>query len=89
MMILIDCVCNGFLKFVQKLEAHSMFLPAISETSVGLSLSIYRWKTLPEQNVNITLYLNFCLGRAFQQYTDNDNPTFIVDMMSENNKGCL
>ena len=35
-----------------------MFLLAISETSVGLSLSIYRWKALPEQNINMQKYFN-------------------------------
>ena len=35
-----------------------MFLLTISETSVGLSLSIYHWKALPEQNVNMQKYFN-------------------------------
>ena len=30
-----------------------MFLLAISETDIGLSLSIYRWKALSEQNINM------------------------------------
>ena len=35
-----------------------MFLLAISATSIGLSLSIYRWKVLPELNIHINKYLN-------------------------------
>ena len=35
-----------------------MFLLAIYETSVGLSLFIYRWKALPEQNINMLKYFN-------------------------------
>ena len=30
-----------------------MFLLAISETSVGMLISIYRWKALPKQNINM------------------------------------
>ena len=41
------------LKSAQKLEAHFMFLLAISETSGGLSLFIYRRKPLPEQKINM------------------------------------
>ena len=37
---------------VQKLEAAKMFLLAISETTVELSLFTYRWKALPEQQIN-------------------------------------
>ena len=33
-----------------------MILLAISEPSVGLSLSIHRWKALPQQNMNIQIY---------------------------------
>ena len=35
-----------------------MFLLAIIETAVGLSLSMYRWNALPEQNINISKYFN-------------------------------
>ena len=35
-----------------------MFLVALSEASVGLSLSIYRWKALPVQNMNMQKYFN-------------------------------
>ena len=35
-----------------------MFLLAISETTVGLSLSTYHWKALPEQNINMQKYFN-------------------------------
>ena len=38
---------------VQKLEAVKMFSLTIAETTVGLSLSTYCWKALPEQNVNV------------------------------------
>ena len=33
-----------------------MLLLAISEKIVGLSLSIYRWKALPEQNIIMEKY---------------------------------
>ena len=33
-----------------------MLLPAISETTVGLSLPIYRWRALLEENLNILKY---------------------------------
>ena len=39
-------------KSVQELQEIKMFSLAISETTVGLSLSRYRWKALPEQNIN-------------------------------------
>ena len=35
-----------------------MFLLAISETSVGLSLSIYHWKVLPEHNLNMKKFVH-------------------------------
>ena len=44
---------HPLIKYVQKLEAHFMFLLATSEKSVGLSLLIYRWKALPEQKINM------------------------------------
>ena len=40
-------------KSVQRLEEHNLFLLDISETTVKLSLSIYRWKLLTEQNINM------------------------------------
>ena len=40
-------------KSVQNSEALKMSSLAIFETTVGLSLSIYRWKALPEKNINI------------------------------------
>ena len=46
------------LKSVQKLEAVKVFLIAISEVTSRLSLSIYRWKALSEQNMNISKYFN-------------------------------
>ena len=52
-----------------------MFLLAISETSVGLSLSIYRWKAFLEQNIN--LYVEI-----FQEY-------FVVVKSQENEKCAL
>ena len=42
----------------QKLEALKMFLLATSVTTDGLSLSIYYWKALLEQNKNMQIYLN-------------------------------
>ena len=41
------------LQSVQKLKAVKMFLLAISETTVGLSLSMYRWEALHEQDINM------------------------------------
>ena len=41
------------LTFVQKLGAVKMFVLAISEAIVGLSLSVYYWKGLPERNMNM------------------------------------
>ena len=35
------------------MSAVEMFLSAISEAIIGLSLSIYHWNALPEQNMNI------------------------------------
>ena len=45
-----------------------MFLLAISETTVGLSLSIYHWKVVPEQNIN--------MKKIFQQH-------YVVDKFQE------
>ena len=35
-----------------------MFSFAISDAIVGLLLSTYRWKALPEQNMNMQKYFN-------------------------------
>ena len=83
-----------------------MFLIAIFETSVGLSLSIYCWKNLKnagplgqkctffillifDDNEVLFKYFHifiFCSGRAFHCYINNDNPTLVLDMASENIK---
>ena len=41
------------LKSVQKLEAVKIFLLAISEITAGLSLFIYRWQAVSEQNMKM------------------------------------
>ena len=41
-----------------KLDAAKIVSVSISETTVGLLLSRYRWKALPEQNMNMQKYFN-------------------------------
>ena len=48
-------------KSVQTLKALKMFPLAISEATVGLSLSVYRRKALPERNMNMQKYFSNAL----------------------------